>query len=180
METPEKIRSAMLPNDWVTSLDLSDAYLHIPICPKHRKFLRFAYQGRVWQFRALPFGLAPAPWLFTFLAEQIKVLAQRSGIIMDVCLDDWLLRSQSKEVLISQTRWILAKCVYLGLQVNMEKSELIPAQDFVLLGYRLRNHLHHVQPSEKKKVTFSPRDSFSHGEACSSWQNASEKYSVFV
>ena len=31
--------------EWVTSIDLSDAYLHIPIHPQSRKFLRFHHKG---------------------------------------------------------------------------------------------------------------------------------------
>ncbi len=55
---------------WMISLDLNDAYLHIPIIPQHRKFLRFAlrdHQGilRVYQWGVLPFGLATAPRVFT-------------------------------------------------------------------------------------------------------------------
>ena len=33
METPESIRASLRKNEWVTSIDLTDAYLHIPIQP---------------------------------------------------------------------------------------------------------------------------------------------------
>ena len=41
METPESIRTSLIPGEWVSSIDLSDAYLHIPIHPNSRKYLRF-------------------------------------------------------------------------------------------------------------------------------------------
>ena len=41
METPESIRTSLIPGEWVASIDLSDAYLHIPIHPHSRKYLRF-------------------------------------------------------------------------------------------------------------------------------------------
>ena len=31
METPESIRASLIPGEWVSPIDLSDAYLHIPI-----------------------------------------------------------------------------------------------------------------------------------------------------
>lgn len=44
-------------SDWFTTVDLTDAYFHVPICPGHRKYLRFAFQSRVYEFCVLPFGL---------------------------------------------------------------------------------------------------------------------------
>ena len=61
METPESIRTSLIPGEWVSSIDLSDAYLHIPIHPNSRKYLRFCYKSQVFQFTSLPFGLATAP-----------------------------------------------------------------------------------------------------------------------
>ena len=43
METPESIRTSLIPGEWVSSVDLSDAYLHIPIHPNSRKYLRFCH-----------------------------------------------------------------------------------------------------------------------------------------
>ena len=50
METSQKVRNAIRPGDWAFSLDLKDAYLHVPIHKHFRKFLRFTHQGKVFQF----------------------------------------------------------------------------------------------------------------------------------
>ncbi len=42
----------------LTSLDLKDAYFHVPIYPEHRPSLRFAFQGHVYQFQVLPVAAA--------------------------------------------------------------------------------------------------------------------------
>ena len=41
METQRKVKDAVQLNDWAFSLDLTDAYLHIPIHHRSRKYLRF-------------------------------------------------------------------------------------------------------------------------------------------
>ena len=107
METPESIRLAIQPDDWTVSIDLADTYLHVSIHPDYRKYLSFAYQGEVWRFRSLPFGLAPAPWLFTMISQEVKALAQREGLILHQYLDDWVIRSQSRPVLLKQLQWLL-------------------------------------------------------------------------
>ena len=65
METPESIGAYLIPGEWVSSIDLSDAYLHIPIYQNSRKYLRFCHNSQVFQFTSLPFGLAMAPQFFT-------------------------------------------------------------------------------------------------------------------
>ena len=47
--------------DWFTSLDLKDAYFHIPVRPAHRKFLRFAFMGVAYECHsATPWPRAPS------------------------------------------------------------------------------------------------------------------------
>ena len=65
METPESIRTSLIPGEWVSSIDLSDTYLHIPIHPNSRKYLRFSHRSQVFQFTSLPFRLATAPQVVT-------------------------------------------------------------------------------------------------------------------
>ena len=61
METSESIRTSLRKGEWVTSLDLNDAYLHVPIHTQSQKYLRFHFQGFTYQFTSLPFLLATAP-----------------------------------------------------------------------------------------------------------------------
>ena len=64
MLTKSQILEAVEKGDWVTSIDLKNAYFHVPICPDHRPFLRFAIQGQAYQFKVLPFGLSLSPRVF--------------------------------------------------------------------------------------------------------------------
>ena len=97
METPESIRTSLIPWEWVSLIDLSDAYLHIPIHPNSRKYLRFYYRSQVFQFTSLSFGLATAPQVFTMIVKEVKLMALSRGLRLHQYLDDWLIRSQSQE-----------------------------------------------------------------------------------
>ena len=62
--------------NWVSSIDLLDAYLHIPIQPNSRKYLRFCHKSQVFQFTSLPFGLATAPQVFTMIVKKVKLMEE--------------------------------------------------------------------------------------------------------
>ena len=150
METPESIRASLRKGEWVTSIDLTDAYLHVPIHHLSHKYLRFAHKGVIYQFTSLPFGLATAPLVFTSLAKEVKLIALQKGISLHQYLDDWLIRAPSKEGCLEQTQKLLALINELGYVVNLKKSELIPSQRFDILGYHFLLDLALVKPTQDR------------------------------
>ncbi len=62
MEVMHTLRDTLKPRDWLTKIDLKDAYLNIPVAQK-QKFLRFSIENEIYQFTCLPFGLSSAPCL---------------------------------------------------------------------------------------------------------------------
>ena len=90
MLTVKELCLTLQPGQWATSIDLKDAYLHVPIHPLSRRFLRFVHRGRVFQFRALPFGLADVPYVFTRVISAVISAAQSWDIQVSPYLDDWL------------------------------------------------------------------------------------------
>ncbi len=65
MLTLKTIMSQIQGGDWFVTIDLKDAYFHIQVVRRHRKFLRFAFGGKANQYKVLPFGLALAPRTIT-------------------------------------------------------------------------------------------------------------------
>ncbi|KAI2662339.1 Gag-Pol polyprotein [Labeo rohita] len=55
--------------DWFVAIDLKNTYFHVSILPRHRLFLRFAFEGRAYQYKVLPFGLSLSPRVFTKVVE---------------------------------------------------------------------------------------------------------------
>ncbi len=136
METLDKVRLCLNVGDWVTSLDLTDAYFHILIHPQSRRYLRFAFQGVVYQFRALPFGLCTAPYVFSRVVKAMLRYIHQRGIRLHAYLDDWLQPASSREMAERHIRVVLSETLRMGFVPNWDKSELIPTQVFVFLGAR--------------------------------------------
>jgi hypothetical protein len=104
MDTPEMVRAALQTGMWAMSIDLKDAYFHIPIHPAYRKYLPFQVLGQVYQLLTLPFGLNTAPMLFTKLGTHVKKIGMRLGICFHQYIDDWLNRGPSREDVLKTTQ----------------------------------------------------------------------------
>ena len=70
MESALSIQRSLKQGQWVISIDVKDAYLHIPIRSAYRKYLMFAYRGKTYRFTVLPFGLATAPYVLRGWSER--------------------------------------------------------------------------------------------------------------
>ncbi len=59
MLTMKTIMSQIQGGDWFVTIDLKDAYFHIQVVQRHRRFLRFALEGRLTNTRSCP---SAWPW----------------------------------------------------------------------------------------------------------------------
>ncbi|KAK7095415.1 hypothetical protein V1264_006825 [Littorina saxatilis] len=150
METPATVREALRPGDWVTSVDLTDAYFHILMHEADRKWLRFLWGDRIFQFRALPFGLSLAPWVFTMVVRQLCALVRQHGVRLRAYLDDWLILHQQEALCLQHTQFVLAQAQDLGFRVNHTKSELTPSQTFTYLGMAFDSREWTVRPTQRR------------------------------
>ena len=152
MDTCHHIRQAIEPGMWATSIDLSDAYFHIPIKQTHRKYLCFQIGDQKLRYRALPFGLSPAPWVFTKTMKPLKTWGRKLLMLLFQYLDDWFNTGRDREILAQQTLQLIDKCIKLGLLVNLEKSEIIPKQIIIFLGDKFDFRKGMMFPSEERLV----------------------------
>lgn len=147
MLTTAEVLQTVGRGDWFTSIDLTDAYFHVPIAAEHRRFLRFAYRGRHWQFRVLPFGLSLSPRVFTRCVKAALSPLQASGMKILPYLDDWLLCSPTQMSATRNTCQLLSHVSRLGLRVNLAKSSLTPSQTTTFLGVALDSVSMTARPS---------------------------------
>ena len=150
METIRTVLAAVRKDDWMVSVDLQDAYLHVPIHPKSRKFLRFVWNQKVLQFRALCFGLTKAPQVFTRTMAPISAYLHKQGIRLLQYLDDWLLLASTQQEALEATRVLVQLCHQLGIRINLQKSSLVPAQKMIFLGVEIQTRLLKAFPSKTR------------------------------
>ena len=75
------LKDFLKPGDWMTKVDLKDAYFMIPVATNHRRLLQFKWLGKTYQFNCLPFGLSLAPWVFTNTTKAIVAIFRTTGRI---------------------------------------------------------------------------------------------------
>ncbi len=137
MLTMKTIMSQVQEGDWFVTIDLKDAYFHIQVVQRHRRFLRFAFGGKAYQYKVLPFDLALTPRTFTKCMDAALAPLRLQGTRVLNYLDDWLILAHSRELVSRHRDIVLGHIHSLGLRMNAKKSVLLPSQRTVFLGVRL-------------------------------------------
>ena len=137
METLNVILPNLRPQDWAVSLDLKDAYLHVPVHPQSRRLLGFKFLDKTNVYKVLPFGLKDSPWVFSRIVATVIAHLRLQGIRIFYYLDDWLLVAESHSLLHSHLQATLQLAQSLGFIVNLKQSVLTPQRMPVYLGASL-------------------------------------------
>lgn len=134
----------------MTRIDISQAYFHVPIAESHRQLLRLVYDKELLQMTSLPFGLSSAPHTFAVITNWVAETLRARGMRVVVYLDDFLLASQDRARLSSQTTEAVQLLQFLGWQVNHNKCVTTPSQEIEFLGIVWNTHKNLISLPEKK------------------------------
>ncbi|KAJ1178680.1 hypothetical protein NDU88_003922 [Pleurodeles waltl] len=102
MLTLAQVLSALDPGDRMLVLDLQHTYFHIPILPAHRRYLRFMVGHKHYQFTVLLFSLTSTPRVFMKVMVKVVEHLRRLGVSVFPYLDDWLLKADSPQIVVSR------------------------------------------------------------------------------
>ena len=119
----------------MASVDLKDAYYSVPIHQEHQKYLKFEWQGQLYQFTCLPNGLACAPRLFTKLLKPAYSTLRKQGFQSIGYIDDSYLQGITKPECENNVQATTKLFDSLGLYVHPDKSILEPSQVLEFLGF---------------------------------------------
>ncbi|CAJ0933395.1 unnamed protein product [Ranitomeya imitator] len=169
METIKSCVRSLIPSCFMTVIDLKDAYYHVPIHPDFRKYLRVAVmiQGELkhYQYKALPFGLAIAPRVFTKLMAEVMAHIREQNILIVPYLDDLLVMGSSSLHCSQQLNRVMVALSNLGWFLNLEKSRLIPSQVQLYLGILIDSTKQECRLPEEKvsnMIHLGPENDYFH------------------
>lgn len=153
METLQQVRTMIHKHDYLTSIDLRNAFFHVQMSNNARKHLGFIALGRRWRFRVLPFGTSDAPITFTRLMKPVMQELHRHGISASIYLDDMILIAPTYEASLTNTTAAVRLLQRLGFHINFEKSKLQPSTTLQHLGFELNTANNTIRlPYAKKRA----------------------------
>lgn len=152
---------------YMATVDLKQAYHLISISAVHRKYLRFKFKGKLYEFCCVPFGLCTAPWLFTKLMKPLVTFLRKKGFLSVVYLDDFLLLGSDFQSCANNVLETCRTLINLGFEVNIDKSSLLPKQTCTFLGFVFDSeHMQICIPQQKSQKLLLLLDVFLEKSVC--------------
>lgn len=168
MEDLKTATKLIFPEFFLARLDLKDAYYAIPIHLSSRMFLRFSFEGTLFQFTCLPFGLSTSPYIFTKVLKPVVKMLRLEGVLLTIYIDDLLFMEKD----VNRCRRNVDRASHLlqtlGFRINWNKSCLEPATRCKFLGFIIDTKRFVIELTvEKKQRLGALVKSFAQREACS-------------
>jgi hypothetical protein len=136
MEGVRTLQQLWEKDDFAIAYDLKEAYNHVPVHPSLQPIFKLAWQGQLYKYVGMPFGLSDAPRIFSLIMRKvIQAIRKIWNIKAVVYLDDLILLYPSAWHLKKTEREITKFLQWLGWTVNLEKSHLKSSRTFKYLGW---------------------------------------------
>ena len=137
MESTTTVRHFLKLNHFAVKLDLSDAFLHVPLHKSFRKYMRFFHRGKAYQFRSICFGANFSPYIFSYLINTVMKFFHKLSIDICAYLDDMLAQHLVSSIMATQINFVVQVMSHLGWTVNLVKSILDPRQLMDYIGLHI-------------------------------------------
>ncbi|XP_064635165.1 uncharacterized protein LOC135492550 [Lineus longissimus] len=149
METFQAALDLVFPNCFMASIDWKDAYFSVPVRKGDRKYLKFIWGGKLFQFTALPNGLSSAPRIFTKITKVMLAELRKRGHLITSFIDDSFLvgdESGCEDNVMETVNYSEES----GWVVHPVKSRFKPAQQRIFLGFIINSVLMIVTLTEER------------------------------
>lgn len=135
MEGLRDVKTLVTPQCYGGVADISDAYYHVPISKKSRKYTRFIFENCIYEYCALPMGLTDSPRVFTHITKFVQGFLRKKNIDLVMYIDDILILGVSFEDCERNICILLDLLRKLGFLLNQKKCNLVPNKQFTFLGF---------------------------------------------
>jgi len=152
MEGIEVIKSLLEKEDYMASIDLSDAFFSVSIHKDYRRFITFEFEGKRYSYNVLPFGLSASPRIFSKMLRPVIVWLRSQGVKLTAYMDDIFICNSCKSVLSSQLNLILQTLTSLGFRPNLSKSSLVPSKILLHLGFTWNSSQNSISLPDSKII----------------------------
>ena len=151
MDTLLSALALVTPGCYFLSFDFSDAYYSIAVHSEYRKFLRFEFEGVLYEFSCVPNGITSGPRLFTKLLKvPLSVLREKHGVTITGYLDDQLLFGKSVDQIMQHGAIAADLFQDLGFMISIEKSVIEPVRSIKYLGFIIDSESMSVKMTSRK------------------------------
>jgi hypothetical protein len=107
MENIETVLNSIKRNSYFVNLDLQNAYFFLSMHKYYRKYLKFEWRDKLYQFNCLCFGISSAPRVFSKLMKVIFAHIRRMGISAFYYIDDSLIEADSPYLCTNQCQTLM-------------------------------------------------------------------------
>ena len=150
MESLKDVQRLVCKHSWICTCDIQDVYPHFVARSDQQKLLQFAWRGHYYAFCTMPQGLANAPYIFTRICKQIAKFLWSRGVYCVFYIDDVVIVGDSFMECKNNLDLVLSTLLSCGFIINWEKSQLIPQQTALVLGFIIDAPPESISLTEKK------------------------------
>lgn len=126
---------------YMLKFDFRSGYHHVRIESGSQRFLGFSWfvdgHKKFFTYNAMPFGLSPAPFVFTKLFRPLVRKWRNQGIPVTLYLDDGLVFCETLEQCQRAASIVLEDLKSAGITIAFEKSVFVPQQKLDFLGFSI-------------------------------------------
>ena len=137
MESIKNVINMLKPGMFLASIDIKDAFYSVLIFPGNRKYLRFIWKGKIFQFLAMPNGYIDAMRIFNKLLKPVFASLHELGYGSSVHVDDSLLLARTFQESFDNVLIAISLLQELGFVIHPTKSIFVPTQKTTFLGFEI-------------------------------------------
>lgn len=148
---PGRILGQLPQARYLSTIDLSEAFLQIPLEVRSRKYTSFCVQGKgLFRFTRLPFGLINSPATLSRLMDRVLGFGELEPNVF-VYLDDLVIVSETFEEHVRLLSEVARRLSLANLAINLEKSRF-GVTELPFLGYLLSTNGLRPNPEKVRPI----------------------------